>query len=85
MRSKSSNFIKDIFDLRKSLTKVSCPSLVLYPDRSFLFEVEQGVDFYRHLAAGELAVLPKCGHNTYEHQPQEYIHHVLDFLKRHHY
>ena len=76
---------KDIFDLRKSLTKVSCPSLVLYPDRSFLFEVEQGVDFYRHLAAGELAVLPKCGHNTYEYQPKAYVRHVLDFLTRHHY
>jgi pimeloyl-ACP methyl ester carboxylesterase len=76
---------KDIFDLRPSLSKVICPALVLYPDRSFLFEVEQGVEFYRHLAAGELAVLPKCGHNTYEHQPKEYVHQVLNFLQRHHY
>ncbi len=76
---------KGVFDLRPSLLKVACPSLVLFPDRSFLFDVEQGVDFYRHLPAGELAVLPRCGHNTYEHQPTEYVHQVLGFLKRHHY
>ena len=74
---------KDIFDLRPHLLKVLCPSLVLYPDRSFLFEVEQGVTFYRHLSRGELAVLPNCGHNTYEHQPKEYICCVLNFLERH--
>lgn len=74
---------KEVFDLRPVLPKVVCPALVLYPDRSFLFDVEQGVAFYRHLTAGELAVLPKCGHNTYEHQPREYVHHVLAFLERH--
>lgn len=70
------------FDLRDSLARVACPALVLYPDRSFLFPVEQGVAFYRHLPAGELAVLPKCGHNTYEHQPREYVRQVLAFLRR---
>ena len=34
---------KDVFDLRGLLPLVSCPTLVLYPDRSFLFDVEQGV------------------------------------------
>jgi len=76
---------KGIFDLRKLLPSVICPTLVLYPDRSILFNVEQGVEFYRHLPKGELAVLPNCGHNTYEEQPGEYIRHILNFLKRHHY
>jgi pimeloyl-ACP methyl ester carboxylesterase len=62
---------------------VSCPALVLYPDRSFLFDVEQGVTLYRHLPKGELAILPNCGHNTYEEQPEEYIRIILSFLKRH--
>ncbi len=74
---------KDIFDLRPQLKRVSCPALVLYPDRSFLFEVEQGVAFYLHLPEGELAVLPKCGHNTYEYRPKEYVQHVLAFMGRH--
>ncbi len=74
---------KDVFDLRGELPHVKCPTLVLYPDRSILFEVEQGVEFYRHLQMGELAVLPKCGHNTYEERPSEYVRNVLDFLKRH--
>lgn len=74
---------KDCFDLRTTLPSVSCPTLVLYPDRSYLFEVEQGVALYRHLPKGELAVLPNCGHNTYEEQPEEYITHVVDFLARH--
>lgn len=74
---------KDIFDLRPQLLNIICPSLVLYPDRSFLFKVEQAVAFYRHLSRGELAVFPNCGHNTYEHQPKEYIRCILNFLERH--
>ncbi len=74
---------RGVFDLRPQLMKVRCPSLVLYPDRSFLFPVEQGVAFYRHLWKGELAVLPKCGHNTYEQQPEAYLRHLLEFLGRH--
>jgi pimeloyl-ACP methyl ester carboxylesterase len=76
---------KDIFDIRSVLLSVTCPTLILYPDRSILFEVEQAVEFYRHLPKGELAVLPNCGHNTYEEQPGEYIRHILNFLKRNHY
>lgn len=74
---------KLMFDLRPTLESVSCPALVLYPDRSFLFEVEQGVAFYRHLPKGELSVLPKCGHNTYEERPKEYVAHIAEFLGRH--
>ncbi|MFA6221848.1 MAG: alpha/beta hydrolase [Desulfomonilaceae bacterium] len=74
---------KDFFDLRPILKLVNCPTLVLYPDRSFLFEVEQGVAFYRNLAQGELAVLPNCGHNTYDEQPEEYYSHIVNFFSRH--
>lgn len=74
---------KGIFDLRNLLASVKCPTLVLYPDRSILFDVEQAVEFYRHLPRGELAILPRCGHNTYEEQPEEYIRLVLNFLRRH--
>lgn len=74
---------RDFFDLRPTLASVNCPTLVLYPDRSFLFEVEQGVAFYRSLPKGELAVLPKCGHNTYDEQPEEYVSHIVNFLARH--
>lgn len=71
------------FDIRHLLASVACPTLVLYPDRSSLFEVEQGVAFYRNLPIGELAVIPKCGHNTYENRPEEYIRAILKFLWRH--
>jgi pimeloyl-ACP methyl ester carboxylesterase len=70
------------FDLRPVLPGVQCPALVLYPDRSVLFDVEQGVHFYRHLRQGELAVLARCGHNTYEQRPREYVRAILDFLAR---
>ncbi len=43
---------KDYFDLRNTLRSVTCPSLVIYPDRSFIFDVEQGVAFYKHLPYG---------------------------------
>ena len=72
-----------IFDLRPQLSCVKCPSLVLYPDRSFIFEVEEAVAMYRQLSNGELAVFPGCGHNTYEYRPEDYVRTVLDFFRRH--
>jgi pimeloyl-ACP methyl ester carboxylesterase len=73
---------KDMFDLRPVLSKVQCPALVLYPDRSAIFEVEQGVAMYRALPKGELSVMPRCGHNTYQYRPEEYVHITLDFFTR---
>ena len=70
------------FDLRPNLASVGCPTLVLYPDRSSIFEVEQSIAFYRHLPRGELAVFPRCGHNTYEQRPEDYVRTVLDFIRR---
>ncbi len=72
-----------VFDLRDTLKNIQCPALVLYPDRSKLFEVEQAVLMYRSLPDGELAVLPRCGHNTYALQPEEYQRIVLSFFERH--
>ena len=73
----------EVFDLRDTLKNVQCPALVLYPDRSGLFEVEQAIQMYRSLPKGELAVLPSCGHNTYALQPEEYLRIVLSFFDRH--
>ena len=73
----------DVFDLRPVLSSVQCPTLVLYPDRSSLFEVEQGAAMYRSLPNGELAVLPGCGHNTYQYRPQDYVRIAIDFFERH--
>jgi len=71
-----------VFDLRDILKNIQCPALVLYPDRSKLFEVEQGVLMYRSLPKGELAVLPYCGHNTYALQPEQYQRIILSFFAR---
>lgn len=72
----------DYFDLRPILPMVACQTLVIYPDRSSIFDVEQSVAFYRHLPKGELAVFPRCGHNTYDQRPEDYTRTILDFLKR---
>ena len=72
----------DYFDLRPNLAKILCPALVLYPDRSSIFYVEQSIAFYRALPRGELAVFPRCGHNTYEQRPDDYVRTILDFLAR---
>ncbi len=71
-----------VFDLRPLLPSVPQRALIIYPDRSALFEVEQAVAFYRGLPNAELAVIPACGHNTYEQKPREYLGLVLDFLGR---
>lgn len=81
-RQEGGSYGTGFFDLRPTLPKIRCPALVLYPDRSFLFEVEQGVHLYRHLPQGELEVIPRCGHNTYEQRPGEYVSALLAFIKR---
>jgi pimeloyl-ACP methyl ester carboxylesterase len=73
---------QDRFDLRGTLRQVVCPALVIYPDRSSIFDVEQGVAFYKNLPLGELLVLPDCGHNTYEERPEDYVRAILDFRRR---
>jgi len=73
-----------VFDLRPTLRRVACPTLVMYPDRGYFFEVEQAVAFYRSLARGELAVFAYCGHNIHEYYPDLYRDQVLRFLRRHH-
>lgn len=81
-RSKGGAYGTGVFDLRPMLPSVSQPTLILYPDRSALFAVEQALDFYRALPDGELAVMARCGHNTYEQRPQEYAAILLRFLLR---
>jgi pimeloyl-ACP methyl ester carboxylesterase len=73
---------KDFFDLRPVLPFVPCPTLVIYPDRSSIFDVEQSIGFYRNLVKGELAVFPRCGHNTYDQRPEDYVRTILDFISR---
>lgn len=70
------------FDLRPAISQVTCPILVMYPDRGYFFDVEQGVDFYRQTTRGELLVFPKCGHNIFEHYPQMYAQQAVDFIRR---
>ena len=81
-RTRGGEYGSGMFDVRPRLPFVKCPTLVLYPDRSALLEVEQGVEFYRNLQNGELAVLPRCGHNSYDQKPEEYVGHAVNFLKR---
>ena len=73
---------RGMFDLRPELQKVSCPTLVMYPDRGHFFEAEQGVAFFRSLPNGELAIFPKCGHNIFEHYPDLYAETVIAFIER---
>ena len=70
------------FDLRLLLPRVPHPALVIYPDRSSLFGLEQALAQYRGLPAGQLAVMPDCGHNTYEYRPEEYARLILEFYQR---
>ncbi|MCX5807523.1 MAG: alpha/beta hydrolase [Proteobacteria bacterium] len=72
----------DYFDLRPVLHLVPCPTLIIYPDRSIYFDVEQSIAFYRHLLKSELAVFPKCGHDTHEERPEDYVRTILDFIMR---
>lgn len=81
-RTRGGAYGSGMFDLRPMLPAVICPTMVLYPDRSALFEVEQAVAMYRGIPNSELAIIPRCGHNTYDHKPEDYTRHVLDFFKR---
>jgi pimeloyl-ACP methyl ester carboxylesterase len=71
------------FDLRNTCKNVQCPALVLYPDRSTYWDVEQGVLMYHSLPQGELAVIPKSGQSFWWTHPEEYLRIVLAFFARH--
>lgn len=81
-RSFGGSYGAGYFDLSSVLRSIPQPALVIFPDRSFIFDVEQGVAFYRCLEKGQLAVLPGCGHNTYENQPQEYLKSLFNFWEK---
>ena len=61
---------------------VCAPHLYYTRTGVHIFDVEQSIAFYRHLTKGELAVFPRCGHNTYEQRTEDYINTILAFLKR---
>jgi pimeloyl-ACP methyl ester carboxylesterase len=48
------------FDLRPAISQVACPGLVMYPDRGYFFDVEQGVSFYRHLTGASCWYFPNA-------------------------
>ncbi len=81
-RTRGGAYGSEVFDLGPQLGEVACPTLALYPDRSALFEVEQAVGMYRRLPKGELGVIPRCGHNTYDRRRDDFVKLVLDFFDR---
>ena len=64
---------------------------VIMYDRRGYGRSEKGPDFmdfyvsdgFRTEGVEEMAVLPGCGHNTYQYRPEDYVRIVLDFLQRH--
>jgi pimeloyl-ACP methyl ester carboxylesterase len=61
------------------LGKIAAPTLILTGDRDNFCSVEEGVEAYRKLQNGELAVLPGHGHYI----PPAAIQATIEFLLRH--
>ena len=75
------------YDFAKELLQGSgtCPlDVQFYPDELKILIRHSIVErLFARLSSSSTAVLPYCGHNTYEYRPEEYIRIVLDFLGRH--
>jgi pimeloyl-ACP methyl ester carboxylesterase len=63
----------------EDLRAITAPTLILAGDRDGFCSVEEGVEAYRLLAEGELAILPGCGHVI----TPAAVELTLDFLRRH--
>jgi pimeloyl-ACP methyl ester carboxylesterase len=63
----------------EDLSKISAPTLILSGDRDVVCSVEEGVEAYRMLQEGELAILPNHGHYISSAAVQV----AMEFLERH--
>ena len=63
----------------EDLSKINVPTLILTGDRDVVCSVEEGVEAYRMLHQGELAVLPNHGH----HISPSAVQVSIEFLERH--
>jgi pimeloyl-ACP methyl ester carboxylesterase len=63
----------------EDLSKITAPTLILSGDRDVVCSVEEGVEAYRMLQQGELAVLANTGHLI----TPSAVAVSIDFLERH--
>ncbi|MFZ5898242.1 MAG: alpha/beta fold hydrolase [Bacillota bacterium] len=60
------------YNLEDALQKVPCPVLIISGDRDYWFSLEHALFAYKHLNAGQLWIVPDCGHNPHVERPQEF-------------
>jgi pimeloyl-ACP methyl ester carboxylesterase len=74
-----------ISKIQDQISRVTCPTLVLWGDRDQWFPVEDGQRLRDRLPAAEFGVLPNCGHNASASNPADLTDAILDFLGHHFY
>jgi pimeloyl-ACP methyl ester carboxylesterase len=68
---------------REALARITAPTLVLLGDRDEVLPVEEAVELYRRLPAGELALVPRADHGDFFFAKVELFQAaMLDFLRR---
>jgi len=67
-------------DLRPSLSRIQCPTLVVAGELDFICGPAQARPIAGHISGSRLAMLSGCGHIPSVEAPQEYRQAVLDFL-----
>jgi pimeloyl-ACP methyl ester carboxylesterase len=62
------------------LAEIRCPTLLVWGENDQVLPLEQAQQALRHLIAGQLVVLPGCGHAPQLECPREFVENVLPFL-----
>jgi pimeloyl-ACP methyl ester carboxylesterase len=67
-------------DLRPSLSRIQCPTLVVAGELDFICGPAQARPIASHITGSQLVMLADCGHIPSVEAPQEYRQAVLEFL-----
>jgi len=78
-----SSWVDDLSLDAGDLARITLPTLVVCGDRDAVEPVERSVALARALPAGELLVLPRCGHFAIRDRPAEFAVALTGFVDRH--
>lgn len=66
--------------LERRLSRISAPTLVVWPDDDRLIPIEHGERYAERIPDARFAVVPDCGHGMYFERPAEFAQVTTDFL-----
>ena len=68
------------WDGRKQLSKINCPTLIIWSDKDKSYDWEQQKALKQGIKHSEIAVIKDCAHNAHMEKPKKFNKIMLDFI-----